>query len=207
MARNRSNVFNSQIVTLLDKHALPGLPVNKDQNIMLNHPHISPSKTESGKFRTYFTHPDYLDTPGIVRIYTEGSTIANGQRGAKSGYGVFFAKEDLSGKNLSCRVPRSEKQTNNVAELMAIHEAVKIGRDLPGRPLLKIYSDSNYSIDVLTGKKNAHTNKELIDAIKALLRVTRVDFIHVYAHTSKPDLHSIGNDIADYLAGQGSTTA
>jgi ribonuclease HI len=214
MARNRSNIFNSQIVTRLDKDDLPGLQnttrkTEQNLNIMLNH---APLKSvESGlqdKYRKYFTHPDYQATAaGTVLIYTDGSTIANGQRGAKSGYGVFFAKENLMDKNLSRRVPRLEKQTNNVAELMAIHEAIHIGKDLPGRPFLKIYSDSNYAIDVVTGKKNASKNTELIDGIKALLRITRVDFTHVYAHTSKQDIHSIGNDIADYLAGQGSSTA
>jgi ribonuclease HI len=130
----------------------------------------------------------------------------NGKRNAKSGYGVFFGTQELG--YIGKAVPAHEKQTNNVAELMAIQAAVQ---KLPGAQggqraqyrQIHIYSDSNYSIDVITGKKNAHVNKELIQTIQQAIRNSPVEIrlIHVYAHTDGKDMHSIGNDIADYLAG------
>jgi len=207
----RSNIFSTSIVTRIDKTDLPGLEPLHDRDLdrgmsvelggtslplpLPRNRQIPNMPLERGldaKIKAYFDHPDAPES-GQMIIYTDGSTIANGQKGAKSGYGVFFATRYI--QPISRQVPRSEKQTNNVAELMAIRDAIRAASGP-----CTIYTDSNYSIDVLTGRKNAHVNKELIQEIKQGLH--GVKLIHVYAHTGdKQNIHSIGNDIADYLAG------
>jgi ribonuclease HI len=197
MAGRRRNIFSHESMVRIDKTELIGSPKkNDDNNIMLK----NRAETLEQKIEKYKTHPVQ---PGICCIYTDGSTYNNGRKNAKSGYGVFFGHMDIP--PISRPVPPMEKQTNNVAELMAIYAALEQMKDkVEGK--IRIYSDSNYSLDVITGKKQAHTNLELIARIKKLKSACRVpiDFSHIYAHTDKQDQHSLGNDIADYLAGLGS---
>ena len=61
-------------------------------------------------------------------VYTDGSSLANGQIGARAGLGVFWGSfGDAAQYNLSERVP-GEKQTNNRGELMVcapfVHSAL-----------------------------------------------------------------------------------
>ncbi|CDZ97227.1 nad-specific glutamate dehydrogenase [Phaffia rhodozyma] len=82
---------------------------------------------------------------GRVVVYTDGSAVKNGQRGAFAGSGVFWSSNtDL---NISRRVPGPE-QTNNRGELLSILLALESapGPDSP----LEIRTDSKYSIDALT---------------------------------------------------------
>jgi hypothetical protein len=57
---------------------------------------------------------------------------------------------------------------------------------------------------VIQEKIKAHTNLEIVGEARGLLRQCRdiVTFSHVYSHTGKDELHSIGNEIADMLAGE-----
>jgi len=192
MSRKRSNIFSHEGIIRIDKTMMTGKPTE---------PEILPVKhradTLEQKVIKYKSFPDDGKT---ILIYTDGSTYNNGRQNAKSGYGVFFGNRDIA--PISRPVPAMEKQSNNVAELMAIHDAlVQVQKEETGKII--IYSDSNYSMDVITGKKQAHTNIDLIARIKKLKSACRipVEFIHIYAHTGEQDKHSIGNDIADYLAG------
>ena len=194
MSRKR-NIFSHEGITRIDKTMMTGKPlVETETDIMFK----NRAETLEQKIAKYKSFPD---DGSIILIYTDGSTYNNGRKNAKSGYGVFFGNRDIA--PISRPVPPMEKQSNNVAELMAIHDALDhIQKENTGRKII-IYSDSNYSMDVITGKKQAHTNLEIIARIKKLKSVCRipVEFIHIYAHTDKQDKHSIGNDIADYLAG------
>ena len=89
---------------------------------------------------------------------------------------------------------------DNIAELKAIIDALKYICKV-GVPA-NIYYDSDYASGVITGRKKAHVNLELVEEGKMLLKACKVkpEFIHVYSHTGSKDLHSIGNDIADQLA-------
>ena len=195
MSRKRSNIFSHEGITRIDKTMMTGgKPIEAEADIMLK----NRAETLEQKVTKYKSFPD---DSSIIIIYTDGSTYNNGRKNAKSGYGVFFGNRDIA--PISRPVPPMEKQSNNVAELMAIHDALdQIQKENNGKKII-IYSDSNYSMDVITGKKQAHTNLEIIARIKKLKSVCRipVEFIHIYAHTDKQDKHSIGNDIADYLAG------
>ncbi|KAK4580459.1 hypothetical protein LTR86_000662 [Recurvomyces mirabilis] len=79
-----------------------------------------------------------------VRIYTDGSSLSNGQAGAIAGVGVYFGP--LDGRNIS-EVLTGTKQTNQRAELTAILRALEIA---PKDRKLILISDSNYAIKCAT---------------------------------------------------------
>ena len=71
-----------------------------------------------------------------------------------------------------------------------------------------IVSDSKYALLCVGtyGKKCESSgwpnipNKELVRKLYYTYKDTSFKFIHVYAHTNKKDIHSIGNQRADRLA-------
>jgi ribonuclease HI len=148
-----------------------------------------------------------------MRIYTDGACSHNGKSNAKAGYAVWFP--DHRTLSMSERLPESEPQTNNRAELTSILKAVCIAEDngFIDEDLI-IYSDSNYSIDCLTkylpswvanGWKtkdgNAVKNQDLIkDISHRLSRFKSHRFVHVRAHTGNKDDLSVNNDIVDRMA-------
>ncbi|KAM0713610.1 hypothetical protein Q7P37_010572 [Cladosporium fusiforme] len=79
-----------------------------------------------------------------VKIYTDGSSLGNGQVGAVGGVGVYFGPGD--GRNLSEGLTGS-RQTNQRAELTAIQRALELA---PRDRKIVIYSDSNYAINCVT---------------------------------------------------------
>lgn len=148
-----------------------------------------------------------------MRVFTDGSCTGNGRKGAKAGYAVWFPEHpDWS---VSKKVDESEAQTNNRAELRAIHEAATI-LDQKGcyDEDIVIYSDSNYAIDCLTkwipgwvsrnwktaeGKDVLH--QDLIRGTTELLTKFKSHrFHHVRAHTGGADDLSVNNDIVDRMA-------
>ena len=152
----------------------------------------------------YKQHSDYRHDDTVVHIYTDGSTIGNGTKHATGGYGVFIPGKDYVKERLIVRKLVHGKITNGVAELKAIITALdEIVKDQVNTSLeFIIHYDSTYAADVITGKKAAKANLDLVNKGKELLALcTRVKFEHVYSHTGKQDLHSLGNEIADKLAG------
>jgi ribonuclease HI len=81
---------------------------------------------------------------GTVKIYTDGSSLGNGQLGAVGGVGVYFGPGD--GRNVSEALAGS-RQTNQRAELTAIQRALELA---PRDRKIIIYSDSNYAINCVT---------------------------------------------------------
>lgn len=146
----------------------------------------------------------------VINVYTDGSCIHNGKPNAKAGIGVYFGEND--NRNVSRRVVG--KQSNNTAELTAIITALIILKDeiMRGDNII-IHTDSEYSIKCMTtyGNKlekqgylvNA-PNIELIKKGRSLLK-SNVSFHHVFSHTGKKDIHSIGNERADILASRALT--
>ncbi len=148
-----------------------------------------------------------------MRVFTDGACSYNGRRDAKAGYAVWFP--DAKDLSESARVPADQAQTNQRAELSAIHRAVVI-LDSKGYhdEDIKIYTDSQYSIDCLTkwisgwvskGWKTAAggdvLHKDLIQATSALLpKFKSHRFIHVRAHTGNEDDLSKNNDVVDRMA-------
>ena len=148
-----------------------------------------------------------------MRVFTDGACSHNGRPGAKAGYAVWFP--DAKEMSESARVPATEAQTNQRAELSAIHRAVTIldangyhGEDI------KIYTDSEYSINCLTkwisgwvsrGWKTAAggdvLHRDLIQSTSTLLSKFKSHrFVHVRAHTGNEDDLSKQNDVVDRMA-------
>jgi ribonuclease HI len=166
-------------------------------------------------------------------IYTDGSSKANGKKNAVSGIGVFFGDSDPRNVSMETKlsiqklIPTFDftgyKNTNNIAELMAIYAALyKVRKELKNKDNFVIKSDSQYSINSLTiwrhswaknGWKTstgkAVLNKEIILAITCDFLIpfkTQITFMKVKAHTMKPFVESplyqdwYGNYKADLLA-------
>jgi ribonuclease HI len=71
--------------------------------------------------------------------------------------------------------------TNNIAELTAVLRAVELAEEL-GRPL-RLYTDSKYSIGVLTQGWKARANKELVARVRdAIRRHADTELFHVRGH-------------------------
>jgi ribonuclease HI len=157
-------------------------------------------RTLSQREQRYFDHPDYKPVPGMLNVYTDGSTVGNGRLDATGGYGVFFANPSIP--YISQTIEKG-KVTNNIAELKAMIEALKVLRTRKETEIV-IYYDSKYAEGAITGRNRAHKNVDLVSEGKSLLlelRATRdIEFKHVYSHTNRDDLHSIGNNIVDDLA-------
>jgi ribonuclease HI len=175
-------------------------------------PQMKPPQHQLSTLLTkYKKHIDYLPAKPVVHIYTDGSTIGNGRKNATGGYGVFIPGTTSVKERLITRELINGKITNGVAELKAMMRAleeillidIEVDEDIELEFI--IHYDSTYAADVVTGKKAAKANLELVQSCRALLaecveRVS-VEFQHVYSHTGKQDIHSIGNEIADKLAG------
>lgn len=148
-----------------------------------------------------------------IRAFTDGACSGNGKAGAKAGFAVWFP--DHPDWSSSKRVPENEPQTNQRAELAAIHElAVILDKRGCYDEDVVIYSDSDYSIKCLTvwitswvargwktseGKPVLH--KDLIEATSGLLsKCKSYRFHHVRAHTGGGDDLSVNNDVVDRMA-------
>ncbi|KAJ8115004.1 hypothetical protein OPT61_g3243 [Boeremia exigua] len=151
------------------------------------------------------------DFTGQIVVYTDGSSLGNGQTGAVAGVGVYFGTNDK--RNVSEPL-RGSKQTNQRAELTAVARAldhVPIDRDV------LICTDSYYAIRCITewspkwlknGWKNSAgkdvENRDLVEPI--ISRVcereackAKTKFQWIKGHANDP-----GNVAADQLAVQGS---
>ena len=146
----------------------------------------------------------------ILKVYTDGACSNNGKLNAKAGFGVYFGKNDS--RNISKRV--IGKQTNNVAELLAIIEVFSILKDeINMYEKIIIYSDSRIAIGwcTTTGEKYAKKNwtkqkgeipnvNLIKSAYELMLNNSNVSLRFIKAHTGLLDEDSLGNEEADKLA-------
>lgn len=128
---------------------------------------------------------DERDEPIVKKIPRKYKNIAYTD-GSSNGFAFYYKGKVTYG-------PVKNKPTNNRSELTAIQMAIEMIED---RPLL-IRTDSLYSINVLTGKYNAHTNLDIIDEID----ITGVIFEHVKGHSGEP-----GNELVDKYADKGNNS-
>lgn len=144
---------------------------------------------------------DALDTPpdntpeddlGEIHIHTDGASKGNP---GPAGIGYVIQYKEQYGE-FSDHIG---KATNNQAELIAIKAALSQikNRNIP----TVIYSDSEYSIGVLTGKKKAKANRDLINEIRAIEATYKykVQFLKVKGHSDNKL-----NNKADELASESS---
>ena len=151
--------------------------------------------TESwGPRRESTTTPDEiaeLKTPptGVIEIYTDGACSGNP---GPSGYGVVLR----DGERYLEISQYLGIGTNNIAELMAIKIALEsIPKEERDRKV-HIYSDSTYCIGVLTKGWKAKANRELILALRELVKAfTDLHFFKVKGHAGHPL-----NERADLMA-------
>ncbi|GES60412.1 ribonuclease H [Aspergillus terreus] len=148
--------------------------------------------------------------PGMLHIYTDGSSLKNGKALAAAGVGVYFGPEDS--RNVSEPL-KGSRQTNQRAELTAILRALDIA---PRHRDVTIFTDSQYAINCVTvwfvrwrrnnwmtaGNKMVE-NKDLIEAILSKIEEreelkVKTLFQWVKGHNDDP-----GNVAADRLAVNG----
>ena len=149
-----------------------------------------------------------------LSLFCDGSARNNGRVGAKAGFGVHICNGNTTIHQHSAAIPGHEPQTNQRAELRALEYVIRYIAD-GGHVGAKIYTDSKYSIDVLTkwcegwerkgwrkadGKPVLH--QDIIQPMwiqwKKIRLVTNI--VHVPSHTGGLDFASQGNAEADRLA-------
>ncbi|MCD4722055.1 MAG: ribonuclease HI [Desulfobacula sp.] len=122
-----------------------------------------------------------------IKIYTDGASSGNP---GPSGIGILFIYEENK-KKISKYIGMA---TNNIAELTAIKVALEELKrvDLP----VRIFSDSSYSIGLLTKNWKPKKNQKLVVEIKALMgKFSDLAFIKVKGHSGIKE-----NEVADFLA-------
>ena len=86
--------------------------------------------------------------------------------------------------------------TNNIAELTAINRALDLAGDDLGKRPVRIYTDSSYSIGVLSKNWKAKANQELIARMRRRLTgLHNIEFVKVSGHAGIPE-----NERCDELA-------
>ena len=94
------------------------------------------------------------------KVYVDGACLKHGTPQASAGIGVFWSDKN----DLNCsKVVTGDKHTNQIAELQAATEAIKISTQEGFHSGLEIYTDSKYVINGITDwinewKKNGWKN-------------------------------------------------
>lgn len=170
--------------------------------------------------------------PGMLRIYTDGSSLRNGTKLASAGVGVFFGPgdsrfvfEDSSKKRLrsltyigypsrNVSEPlKGARQTNQRAELTAILRAIDIA---PRHRDVTIVTDSQYSINCvtvwfinwkrnnwMTKDKKPVENRDLVEPILARIEERNELKVKTLFEWVKGHNQDPGNEAADQLAVNG----
>lgn len=131
-----------------------------------------------------------------ICIYTDGS-YANG----KMGIGIHFPnKEYPDVSQYICPSNLTEgKNTNNVAELMAIECSLHIIKDMKSGYNVIIYTDSSYCITTLVDGLYSE-NKSIIDRIRTMIQFLYNKGIIIKFDKVKGHSTCEGNNKADQLA-------
>ena len=113
-----------------------------------------------------------------IQVWTDGACSGNP---GPAGLGVVI----IDGKQRTELSEYLGEGTNNIAELMAILRGLETIQDT-ARPVV-VYSDSSYSIDILTKAWKAKKNVELIDDLRAICRTfADLRFVKVAGHAGVP---------------------
>jgi ribonuclease HI len=113
-----------------------------------------------------------------IHVWTDGACTGNP---GPAGLGVVVVDGDKT-EELSEFLGEG---TNNIAELSAIMRGLEIVKD-PSRPVL-VYSDSSYSIGLLSQNWKAKANVELVTKIRAICKkFPDLKFVKVAGHAGIP---------------------
>lgn len=144
----------------------------------------------------------------MIVIYTDGSCTNNGSSKAKAGIGVWVPNQP--DKCISIPVDSKYNQTNQVAELLAIDEGLKL---VDCEKTVNIYTDSRYAVNCINSWylawktnnwKKADGKRPLnLDIIHSIMdRISELKFkgctinvLYIKAHAG-----NTGNENADRLA-------
>lgn len=145
-----------------------------------------------------------------IIVYTDGACSNNGCENAICGIGVYFSKRNILNYNNISQILDIKKPTNNIAELVAILEALKTIKETYNNEKIILYSDSHYCIKILESwylkwiNEGTIDKRQNVDIIKNLYdnyyTKMNVELKHVKSHSKSKDEHSIGNSEADKLA-------
>ena len=139
--------------------------------------------------------PAGLETmAGAIEVWTDGACSGNP---GPMGIGVVV----IDGERRRELGDYLGVGTNNIAELVAIERGLEIAAEAaasaPGRRI-RVYSDSGYSIGLLSQGWKAKANQELVARIrKRLAAIPNVEFVKVPGHAGVPE-----NERCDELARQ-----
>ena len=123
-----------------------------------------------------------------IHVWTDGACSGNPGR---AGLGVVILGDGTGQREISEYLGDA---TNNIAELTAILRGLEAVSDRT-RPVI-VYSDSAYSIGLLTQNWKAKKNVELVEQLRALTRTFRdLRFVKVAGHAGVAL-----NERVDYLA-------
>ncbi|KAJ5776004.1 uncharacterized protein N7511_001015 [Penicillium nucicola] len=169
--------------------------------------------------------------PGMLRIYTDGSSLRNGTPLASAGVGVYFGPDDqrfvyprarcldhflirltYPSRNVSEPL-KGARQTNQRAELTAILRAIDIA---PRHRDVTIITDSRYAIDCvtvwfvnwrrnnwMTRDKKPVENKDLVESILVKIEERNDLKVKTLFEWVKGHNKDHGNEEADRLAVKG----
>ena len=113
-----------------------------------------------------------------IQVWTDGACSGNP---GPAGLGVVI----IDGKQRTELSEYLGDATNNIAELMAILRGLESLKD-KNRAVV-VYSDSSYSIDILTKAWKAKKNVELIEDLRAMCRTfSDLRFVKVAGHAGVP---------------------
>lgn len=133
--------------------------------------------------------PATTASDGLAIAYADGACSGNP---GPCGIGVVLLLEDGSRHELSEYLGEG---TNNVAELTAVQRVAHLVHERREKAV-RVYTDSRYSIGVLSLGWKAKANVDLIRDVKATLKKAgRVELVHVPGHAGV-----ILNERADTLA-------
>ena len=148
-----------------------------------------------------------------LQVFCDGSCIRNGYWNARGGYAVVVKQGEKEVYRFSAPLKSDETHTNQRAELTAVAHAIHYLAE--SNQSGDIYTDSNYSVQVLTTWAQKWAGKFWIkadskpvlhqDIIQPLYELwlcvkDTIRLHHVRAHTGRTDALSRGNALVDQLA-------
>ena len=213
----------------------PGIEDGFDPNVLLEPDSgnvVFKSRAQNEATKLHATRPA---ANSALRIFTDGSSLKNGQKGAFAGIGVYFGPSDArysnpqtssqsilllphltNLRNLSEPLP-GPRQTNQRAELTAILRALDT---VPKDRDVVIVTDSRYSIDCVTKwsiswRKNGWKtsqgkpveNRDIVESVLSRIEARAVRRVQTAFEWIKGHSDQPGNVEADRLAVDGARRA
>jgi len=154
-----------------------------------------------------------------LHIFTDGACRSNGKKGAKAAYSVVLWSLTNDHIEIAERVPESEPQTNQRAELRGMARAFEEIQQRNLKGVIHIWTDSEYVRKCVIewgpnwkarGWKRTNDPKkplEHLDLLKPMIDYYQesqhfIRIQHVAAHTKQQIFPFTGNDLADRLASE-----